>query len=65
MEGWVSSGRIAGSQGRRVKTQVAGPHLQNFWFNRSGYELRICFPYGVPGDAAVPRPGTTLGEPVM
>lgn len=49
--------------GRPIKTQVAGPPLQSFWFSRNpklilGWGLRICFSNKFPNTASANIPGS-------
>lgn len=39
--------------GGLVKTQIAGPHLQGFWFTKSGLASRICMSDKFAGDAVL------------
>ena len=48
--------------GKLVKTQIAGPHLQNFLSRRSGVGSALCMANMYPGDADAAGPGTTLSE---
>lgn len=41
---------------------LAGPHLQNFWFNRSGVGLGACISNKFPAGTDPAGPGTTPGE---
>lgn len=48
---------------RACLIQVAGPHLQSFWFPKSGVESKNLFSNKFPGDANAASPGATLCEP--
>ena len=50
------------SPGGLVKTQIAGPQLQNFWFSRSGKSPGVCVSNAVPADADTADPGMIVCE---
>ena len=44
---------------------MGGPHLHNFWPNKSELGLKICISRQFPGDVGAALPGTTFWEPLV
>lgn len=60
--GSETSGATHSDLGGLVKTQLFGPHLQNYGFSRPRFGLRICLPNKFSGDAQVASMRTTRWE---